>query len=339
LRINDGAAPSDFSETNISIEKIAEKALESFFNDLIHEQWERSYRKLTAADSSNVSLDEYIEWKEAVTHLYKLGNYKIQYYSCYNNCEYAGKTFPQILHFAVDLTEMEVFSGKVNQEQTQKYVALDKGEWKVCLGYADLKPSIRRFQYLAQVLPKINSDDIIKKALDNIDPLTGNLSRKGFTKEAEKEFQRSKRYGNPIALAVVDIRPSEGREDDFDEEKDMLVSHVSEALSCNIRNTDIIGRCTDTALGILFIETQLESAKATLLRLLELIEISEGLNYEIYWAISALENDDIDLLLQDTLDKAVLIERVNALKRQSQRIGKYRLSDILDFNKRGRNHF
>ena len=56
---------------------------------------------------------------------------------------------------------MEIVTGKVNQEQTQKYVALDGGEFKVCLGYSDLKPSIRKFKYLAQALPRTNRDEIM----------------------------------------------------------------------------------------------------------------------------------------------------------------------------------
>lgn len=323
----------------VSEEAIAKEALETFFDDLIKESWEKSYQKLTAADRNNIPLKEYIDWKEAVTQLYKLGNYKIQYFNTYENCEYAGINFSKIHHFSVTLTEMEVFTGKISQENTQKYVALDEGKWCICLGYSDLRPSIRKYEYLARALPKLNRDEIISKALGSIDPQTGLLSRKGFTDHAMKEFERTDRYGNPLALATIEIRPTETGRASFEEERELLVCNFAEALSSNIRSTDIIGRISETAIGLLFIETKVESAKATLMRLLKLIDIGETLNYDIYWAITAPNNEDIEFLLTDTLKNAVLIEKALKDEKGSKKLGKYNLADIMEFNKKGTNHF
>lgn len=336
---NEKSAAEKFNEAAKAEEELARGVLEGFFDDLIKEQWEKSYRKLTAADNRNIPLEEYIEWKRIVSQLYKLGNYKIDYFSTYENCEYAGGSYPKILHFSVTLTEMEIVTGKVNQEQTQKYVALDGGEFKVCLGYSDLKPSIRKFKYLAQALPRTNRDEIIAKALDSIDPLTGIYSRRGFIEQAEKELIRSSRYGNPLTLATVEIRPEKDKNEVFSEEKDGMISLISETLSGNIRKTDIIGRCGDTAIAVLFTETKIEKAKSITIRLLESIEGEEALRCGIYWACSAFISGDAEELLSETLSQAVLKEKTGGESAGIKKLGKYELSDILDFNKKGKNHF
>ncbi|MFA5636218.1 MAG: DnaJ domain-containing protein [Anaerovoracaceae bacterium] len=318
--------------------EFAENALENFFDDLIKEDWRKSYQKLTAADNQNIPLQDYIEWKRAVSQLYKLGNYKITYFCTYENCEYAGINYPKVLHFSVTLTEMEIATGKVNQEQTQKYIALDQGDWKVCLGYTDLKPSIRKFKYLAQALPKIDKDEIIARALDSIDPLTGILSRRGFIEQAEKELLRSNRYGNPLSLATITIRPTKCDKEAFAQRKDLLFSNVSELLSSHIRETDMIGRCNDTSIAILFTETKVDKAKATVNRLLDIAEGDGTLNCELYWGCCALKGGEVTELLEESLEKAVLKEKTTKGPK-AKKLGRYQLSDILDFNKKGQNHF
>jgi len=341
---NHNADIQDHSEEFLNAEnreaEFAESVLESFFDDLIKEDWQKSYQKLTAADNQNVPLHDYIEWKRAVSQLYKLGNYKITYFCTYENCEYAGVTYPKVLHFSVTLTEMEIATGKVNQEQTQKYIAMDQGDWKVCLGYTDLKPSIRKYKYLAQVLPKIDKDEIIARALDSIDPLTGILSRRGFIEQAEKELLRSSRYGNPLSLVTITIKPIKSDKENFAQRKDILFSNISETLSSHIRETDIIGRCGDTSIAILFTETKKEKAKATMTRLLDIVEEgNEDLNCELYWACNALKGGDITELLDESLENAVLREKPAAKGIKAKKLGRYQLSDILEFNKKGQNHF
>lgn len=318
--------------------EIAKGALEGFFDDLIKEEWEKSYQKLTAADRDNVPLSDYIQWKDAVSTLYKLGNYKIDYFCTYDNCEYAGSKYPKILHFSITLTEMETATGKVNQEQTQKYVAKDKNGWKVCLGYTDLKSSIRKFKYLAKAFPRANRDEIIAKALDSIDPLTGIYSRGGFIEQGEKELRRCERYGNPLSLSTVELRAAKDDDKSFMEEKDALMSRVSELLSGNARQTDILGRCGETSFAILLIETKLEAANEAIARLLDAVE-DEHFTYEIYWAVSELIDGNFEDHLDETLKKSELKVKVSPIDNDRVKLGKYHLSDILEFNKKGRNHF
>ena len=327
---------------NLEIEA-AERVLGEFFRGLINEEWESTYNRLTEIDRKNITLEDYVEWKSAVSQLYKLGNYKIDYFSKYENCEYAGINYPKILHFSVTLTEMQLATGQVNQEQAQKYIASDKDGWRVCLGYTDLKPAIMKFKYLAQALPKVDKDEIIAKAITSIDPLTGMLSSSGFADQVRKEMLRSERYGNPLSLCIIVIKPSDDDENRFSQNNmDLCISRVSEILCGNIRKTDIIGRLNESTVAILFTETKLGEANPIIKRLLDLSEPDASLNYSIYWSSTGLKgNDNLENVISQSLKKVKLKDKKKPDKTAASnaKLGKYRLSDILEFNKKGRNHF
>ena len=62
---------------------------------------------------------------------------------------------------------------------------------------------------------------------------------------------------------------------------------------------------------------------------------------EIYWSTTSLKGRDINIseLLNEMTEKEVLWVSPAASKPEMKNLGKYRLTDILEFNKKGRNHF
>lgn len=334
------------NEENNQVE-LAEKAINEFFHDTISEDWEKAYTKLSLIDRTNIPLKDFLEWKRAVAKVYKLGNYKISFFRKYKDCEYAGVIYPAIFQFSVKLTEMQILTGQISEENTQKYVSLDGDGYRVCLGYTDLKPIIMKFKYLAQAIPKVDKDEVFIKAITKMDPLTGILSYHGFVEQAEMEMLRSERYGNPLSLAVISLKPIPAANDSFEgNQLDACISYVSEILCGNIRKTDIIGRSGASSFAILFTETKLEEATDALNKLLLIAEDDDYLNYQIYYAIIRLDKGDIRKILKAILEKVTLKEK--AVKERSNeeqsestdaKLGKYKLSDILGFNKKGRNHF
>lgn len=327
-------------------EEAATRVLDEFFCETVNERWESAYRKLTQIDTENIPLDDFLEWKKAVSQVYKLGNYKITYFRRYTNCDYAGVVYPTIFQFSVGLTEMQISTRQISEENTQKYVALDGNSWRVCLGYTDLKPTIMKFKYLAQALPKLDKEEYFMKAITKIDLLTGLYSLSGFVEQAEREMLRSQRYGNLLTLAVVTIKPVVDAEDSPDENLlDACISYVAEILCGNIRKTDIIGRCNSSSFSILFTETKAEDAVSALNKLLELCETEDYLNYEIYSACVPVYKGSMEQIIAAALEKTVIRERETGTNWNEQtehtrtKLGKYKLSDILGFNKKGKNHF
>ncbi len=326
-------------------EEAAARVLDEFFCETVNERWENAYRKLTNIDIEHIPEEDFLEWKKAVSQVYKLGNYKITYFRKYTNCDYAGVIYPIIFQFSVGLTEMQISTGQICEENTQKYVAYDGNAWRVCLGYTDLKPTILKFKYLAQALPKLDKDEVFMKAITKIDLLTGINSLSGFIEQAEREMLRSQRYGNPLSLALVTIKPVAECEENPDENQlDACISYVSEILCGNIRKTDLIGRCSPSSFAILFTETKQEDAEAALEKLLSLCETDDYLNYQILSACISVYRGSMEQIILTTLEEVKLREKdseisAEELEHLHTKLGKYKLSDILGFNRKGKNHF
>jgi diguanylate cyclase (GGDEF)-like protein len=326
-------------------EEAAARVLDEFFCETVNERWENAYQKLTRIDIENIPKEDFLDWKKAVSQVYKLGNYKITYFRKYTNCDYAGVIYPTIYQFSVGLTEMQISTGQICEENTQKYVAFDGSSWRVCLGYTDLKPTILKFKYLAQALPKMDREEVLMKAITKIDLLTGIYSLSGFVEQAEREMLRSQRYGNPLTLAVVRIEPiSELAEQQDINQLDACVSYVSEILCGNIRKTDLIGRCNDSSFAILFTETKLEEAETALEKLLQLCETEDYLDYRLYSGCVSIYRGSMEEMIQLALESAVI--RMQKPEKEFEedellqaKLGKYKLSDILGFNRKGKNHF
>ena len=328
------------------LEEEATRVLDDFFCETVNERWETAYQKLTRIDNENIPMDDFLEWKRAVSQVYKLGNYKITYFRKYVNCDYAGVVYPTIFQFSVGLTEMQIATGQITEENTQKYVAYDGNGWRVCLGYTDLKPTILKFKYLAQVMPKLDKEEYFMKAITKIDLLTGLYSLGGFVEQAEREMLRSQRYGNPLSLAIVTVKPNLEAEANPDENQlDACISYVSEILCGNIRKTDLIGRCNPSSFAVLFTETKQEEAENALEKLLELCDTEGYLNYQIYSACVSVYRGSMEQIIASTLEKTTVREKESDINWNEQKehlhtkLGKYKLSDILGFNKKGKNHF
>ncbi|NLY71079.1 MAG: DnaJ domain-containing protein [Clostridiales bacterium] len=329
------------SKPNEDLErKYAQEILDEFFNETINEDWEKTYRKLTDIDKRNIPFEDYVEWKTTVSQLFKLGNYSLSCDNNYYNCEYAGTSYPKILQFTVNITELQIANGTINKEKIKKYVALERNDWKVCLGYTDLKPSIRKYKYLYETLPKIDNE-IFMEAASKIDPITGMYSRKGIIEQGEREMERTFRYGNPLSLAVITLKPTSidrgvKRKDYID----MCLTQVSEIVCMNIRATDIIGRCGDDSIAILLTETSISDADFIISRLLDIIDQSKSLNFDIYWSCTGIVDGNFDQILKETMSKVALKRTTVDRKEQPcPKVGKYKLSDITGFNTRKRNHF
>lgn len=326
----------------------AYKALDGFFSATVKENWEAAYSKLTNLDKERISLSDFVEWKKSVTQVYKLGNYTITYFKKQEQCLYGETQFPQAIQFTVELTELQIFASQIHKEVIQKYVALEEGCWRICLGFADLKSSTKKFKHLAHALPKVDEKKIFLKAVTKIDPLTGLLSHSGFLEQAETEMLRSQRYGNPLALGVVTVLPDENtKEESWQEQTDSCVSYAGQILAENLRKTDIIGRCGPASFGILFTETTEEDGEKALNKLTELARGDEYISYQLASAVTRLFKGEAQEIITATLDKVAVKETiiedaptVIPLKNnKNSKLGKYRISDLMGFNIKGRNHF
>jgi diguanylate cyclase (GGDEF)-like protein len=98
------------------------------------------------------------------------------------------------------------------------------------------------------------------------DQLTGVLNRRGFTQSAERELERARRYGHPMALAYVDVRGLKAVNDtEGHRAGDRLLREVVLMLGESARTHDLVGRIGGDELAVLLAE-QAEPGAAAMAR-------------------------------------------------------------------------
>jgi diguanylate cyclase (GGDEF)-like protein len=100
-------------------------------------------------------------------------------------------------------------------------------------------------------------------AAASTDQLTGLLNRRGFTESAERELERARRYGHPLALAYVDVRGLKAVNDSEGHlAGDQLLREVAALLSESARTHDLVGRMGGDELAVLLAEQAAPGAAA-----------------------------------------------------------------------------
>lgn len=87
------------------------------------------------------------------------------------------------------------------------------------------------------------------------DPLTGVLNRRGFVNAFERELDRARRYGRPLALAFLDVRGLKTVNDRYGHlAGDRLLKDVAGLLQESARAHDVVGRIGGDELAVLLPE-------------------------------------------------------------------------------------
>lgn len=105
------------------------------------------------------------------------------------------------------------------------------------------------------------------------DILTGLYNRRGWGRVIEQEEARSKRYGNPCTLVVVDLDELKPLNDSQGHRAgDKLIRRAAHAIRSTIRQPDIVARVGGDEFAILLVETDQQNAAGFLNRLEQALE-------------------------------------------------------------------
>ncbi len=108
------------------------------------------------------------------------------------------------------------------------------------------------------------------------DPLTGCLNRRSVLEGAALEFARSKRYGNPLTVAMLDIDYFKHVNDKHGHAGgDAVLNRLVEMAQETVRKTDIFGRVGGEEFAFILPETDLEGAYVLAEKLRMLSEAAE----------------------------------------------------------------
>ena len=100
------------------------------------------------------------------------------------------------------------------------------------------------------------------------DGLTGLNNRRAFYERGEDEFARTKRYGSPLTLVMLDIDHFKNINDTWGHAAgDEALRKIAEAITALLRETDFCGRVGGEEFGLLLPQTNREAGVALANRL------------------------------------------------------------------------
>lgn len=108
------------------------------------------------------------------------------------------------------------------------------------------------------------------------DALTGLYNRRAFLERAAEELQRSRRYGTPLALAMIDLDHFKKINDQWGHAiGDQVLITFAEVLKKSMRGVDIVARIGGEEFILLMTETPIEEAVRVAERIRKDIEAAE----------------------------------------------------------------
>ncbi len=237
----------------------AQGALNTYLTALSQKSFEKAYHLLSNWNKRNIVLDEFIQWREAVSKIYGIGNFETRIFNTYERTYLNGIYCEKIIEFDVNISEKNIQSGKVTEYRFTKMLVLEDNNWKVLLEYHDLKALAHKFKYLYHSHTKASAAQLYADMHLVKDETTGLLSKKGFVEELEKEKNRFLRYVNPFCIAIFSIK-SNDPDPRVLFNKDHMKYAAYTVNQC-IRNTDIAAYINSGVFAVIFTETSSDKAQ------------------------------------------------------------------------------
>ena len=115
-------------------------------------------------------------------------------------------------------------------------------------------------------------DELELRLIAQVDHLTGALTRRGFVEQAEREIARSRRYGRPSTLVMLDVDHFKSVNDRYGHAVgDQVLHQIAEIARATLRPSDIFGRIGGEEFAMLLPETRGDEAVVVAERLRQAI--------------------------------------------------------------------
>ncbi len=172
---------------------------------------------------------------------------------------------------------------------------------------------------------KRNEEELIKLAAT--DPLTGIFNRREFRVVAEKEIMRSRRYGRPLSILMMDIDHFKIINDSFGHAAgDKALQHLTKLCLTSLRTMDVIARWGGEEFVVMLPETGYKGAMIIAERLRKIIETVEfthnnnKIDITVSIGVSSFKQGD------DSVD--ILLSRSDEAMYKAKQAGRNRVASI-----------
>lgn len=151
------------------------------------------------------------------------------------------------------------------------------------------------------------------ESLANIDSLTQVASRNFFEAELSKEMLRANRYHHPLSLAMFDLDKFKDINDKFGHKVgDAILCSISQLVSQNIRDVDLLSRWGGDEFVIIFPELTQQQAHKTSEKLRALIsqhKLTQGLTITCSFGVARYQTGDSITELFQRVDRQLYISK------------------------------
>jgi diguanylate cyclase (GGDEF)-like protein len=130
----------------------------------------------------------------------------------------------------------------------------------------------------------------LEESLADTDPLTGLSNRRFFQEQLEREYERARRYPEPLTIAYFDLDNFKYVNDSMGHDVgDELLQIVAQALSTSIRSPDLAARLGGDEFAVLFPVLENDSAPPVLVKLqTELLSAMKKRQWPVTFSIGAV---------------------------------------------------
>jgi GGDEF domain-containing protein len=261
----------------------ARKVLAKYFSHLASGELEAAYRLISREDKRKMNREDFLEWQTVVGSISEIIDCELgkgQY------LEGEPKPAGETIEFEVVMTEKERKSAKVSEVTFRRGMVLEKDQWRVFLGYSDIREITSR---LRQSIPHANEE---KEAEFDRQRLLGEISR---------EIARFERYQRPFSLIILELIQAEGNGGSGD-----LFQEASRCIGEIMRKTDSYGRWNSSRIAIILPETRLFGAKQVVERIFDSVRSLDrlkDLNHPIGFCAGIVQNKETNV--QELIDLTV----------------------------------
>jgi len=182
-------------------------------------------------------------------------------------------------------------------------------------------------------LAQLIVDELELRIQTSTDALTGVMTRRAFTEQADREIARAGRYGSPLSCALIDVDYFKSINDTCGHGiGDQVLKHLASICSKELRTSDCIGRIGGEEFAILLPETGLRTATEVVERLRKIIastpfDAGGGRMIWLTASIGVAENSEATKTFDGLLSNADLA-MYDAKKNGRNRVARYLAREI-----------
>lgn len=274
-----------------------------YFSHLSAGRYQDAFALVSETDKTHFSYGDFVEWQTSVSAIYELGPFSISLYKIHPGFRMEGRTRFLAEEYRVTVQEKNRKTGGVNEYAFTKYAVLERGLWRLYLGYRDLTPLMAHFKVDSLTQEESLLLSRWERYIKTTDTVLGLPNRLGFEELLTPEIYRYKRYARPFTLAAFQVALPDRAAGAGQAAR--LLKYVGYLLSRYVRSIDRVGYLDDSLFGVLLAETPRRSADSAVRRILRAVrkDLSSCFDFDVHiqFGLAPYEGQSLDAMLRACL--------------------------------------